>query len=165
MLDWGKITVLFTDVDGVLTDGSVYFGVDGQAFKRYNVHDGYGIRRLVDAGVRVVFVSGDEADMIRARAERLGVREAYLGVQDKGSLVRQILERDGIPRSQACYIGDDVPDIPAMAQVGVPVAVANARPEVKAAALYVTSARGGEGAVREVCDLILQARQEEKKLR
>ena len=158
MPDWDKIRIVFTDVDGVLTDGSIYYGPDGQVFKRYNVYDGYGIRRLQESGVLVVFVSADDHDMIRSRARRLGVEEVYLGVPDKGELVRQIMEREGLEVEEACYVGDDIPDLPAMKAVGVPVAVANARPEIKAVAAYVTQVRGGEGAVREIAELILKAK-------
>ncbi len=158
MPDWSRIRILFTDVDGVLTDGSIYYGPDGQVFKRYNVYDGYGIRRLQEAGVLVVFVSADDHDMIRSRARRLGVEEVYLGVPDKGGLVREIMDREGAVPEEACYVGDDIPDLPALQAVGVPVAVANARPEIKAVSVYVTQVRGGDGAIREVAELILKAR-------
>jgi 3-deoxy-D-manno-octulosonate 8-phosphate phosphatase (KDO 8-P phosphatase) len=158
LLDWGQVKLLFCDVDGVLTDGAIYFSAEGQALKRFHVHDGFGIRRLQAAGVKVVLVSGDDSPIVEARARRLGIEEYYTDVSDKGAVVRAVLEREGLQPEQACYIGDDVLDVPAMRLVGLPCAVPNAHPAALEVAVYVTSRRGGEGAVREICDLVLQAR-------
>ena len=159
MPNWREVRVLFCDVDGVLTDGGIYFGPDGQVFKRFNVLDGYGIRRLMENGIHVVFVSGDDSPIVWARARRLGVREVYTGVEDKALVVKHVLERLGLGPEQACFIGDDSMDVPAMKLVGVAVSVANAHPSALRAADYVTQRPGGHGAVREICDLILGAEQ------
>ncbi len=153
--DFWRVKILFCDVDGVLTDGGIYFGPQGQVFKRFNVKDGLGIRRLVRAGVKVVWVSGDDSEIVRARAAKLGVAEVYTGVEDKAGAVKAVLEREGLEPEAAAYIGDDINDLPAMGVVRLAIAVADAHPRVKAAASYVTRAGGGMGAVREICDLML----------
>ncbi len=157
MPDWQRVKVLFCDVDGVLTDGGLYFGPQGQVFKRFNVLDGLGIRRLVASGVRVVFITGDDTDIVPERARRLDVEEVYTCCEDKAAVVRDVLARCGLGREEACYMGDDVLDVPAMELVGVAVAVPNAHASALAAAAYVTEKPGGYGAVREVCDLIMAA--------
>lgn len=160
MVEWRKVRIVFCDVDGVLTDGGIYFGPDGQVFKRFDVQDGYGIRRLLEEGVRVVFVSGDDSPIVQARARRLGVAEVYTGVGNKAEVVQSVLEREGIGPEEACFVGDDVLDLGAMQAVGVAVAVADGHPEALAVASYVTTRPGGHGAVREVCDHIIAARRE-----
>lgn len=157
-MNWSAVKVVFCDVDGVMTDGGIYFGPEGQLFKRFNIHDGYGMRKLVDAGVKVIVISADDNDIVPARASRLKLSEVHMAVEDKAALVREILAREGLRREEAVFIGDDEIDVPAMREVGIPVAVASAHPSAKAAALYVTARPGGHGAVREVCDLILAAR-------
>lgn len=161
-MNWSAVKIVFCDVDGVMTDGGIYFGPEGQLFKRFNIHDGYGMRRLVDVGVKVIVISADDNDIVPARASRLKLSEVHMAVKDKAALVREILAREGLRREEAVFIGDDEIDVPAMREVGIPVAVASAHPSAKAAAVYVTERPGGHGAVREVCDLILAARASDK---
>ncbi len=153
-MDWQAVKVLFCDVDGVLTDGGLYFGPEGQLFKRFNVLDGLGLRRLASVGVKVIFISGDDTAIVPARARRLDVTEVYTCCEDKATVVRQTLERIELRAEQACFIGDDVLDVPGMREVGFPVAPPNAHPLALQAACYVTRRPGGHGAVREICDLI-----------
>jgi 3-deoxy-D-manno-octulosonate 8-phosphate phosphatase (KDO 8-P phosphatase) len=159
LLDWGSVKIVFSDVDGVLTDGAVYFGPEGQVFKRFNIYDGYGMRKLVEAGVKVIIISADDTPIVTARASRLQVSEVHMGVRDKATKVRDILAREGLADVEAVFLGDDELDVPAMNVVGIAVSVPSAHPCALAAADFVTQRRGGEGAMREVCDLILAARE------
>jgi 3-deoxy-D-manno-octulosonate 8-phosphate phosphatase (KDO 8-P phosphatase) len=157
-MDWACVKIVFCDVDGVMTDGGVYFGAEGQLFKRFNIHDGYGMRRLGEAGVKVIIVTADDNAIVPARAERLRISEVHMRVRDKAALVREIMAREGVEPQQTVFIGDDEIDVGAMGEVGIPVAVASAHDSALAAAAYVTRRAGGHGAVREICDLILAAR-------
>ncbi len=151
-----EIKLLMLDVDGTLTDGGLYFTGEGQAMKRFDVQDGLGLARLQRAGVEVVIISADRSPIIRARAQRLGIRAALEGCQDKGEAVRLLLEERKLKPSAALYMGDDIKDLAAMAEVGHSAAPANAVEAVREAADYVTTRGGGHGAVREVCDLIMK---------
>ncbi|MDQ7007976.1 MAG: HAD hydrolase family protein [Acidobacteriota bacterium] len=156
--DLSRIRLLLLDVDGVLTDGGLYYFA-GQGFAlRFHVRDGLGLRRAVAAGIVGGLVSGRSSPQVRRRAEELGLEEIHLGVEDKGAVVREILQRRKISSEEACFIGDDLVDLPAMALVGLPVAVADAVTEVRRAARLVTRAAGGQGAVREVIDRLLAER-------
>jgi len=150
-----EIKLLLLDVDGTLTDGGLYFTAEGQAMKRFDVHDGLGLIRLQQAGVEVVIISADRSPIIRMRAQKLGIRAVIDGCQDKGKAVRMLLEERELDPSQALYMGDDITDLVAMAEVGHSAAPANAVEAVCEAADYVTARDGGHGAVREVCDLIM----------
>ncbi|HHN74203.1 MAG TPA: 3-deoxy-D-manno-octulosonate 8-phosphate phosphatase [Acidobacteria bacterium] len=156
--DLSRIRLLLVDVDGVLTDGGLYYFAEQDFALRFHVRDGLGLRRAVEAGIIGGVVSGRSSPQVRRRAEELGLEEIHLAVRDKGAVVREILERREIAGEQACFIGDDVVDLPAMALVGLPVAVADAVTEVRRAARLVTRASGGQGAVREVIDLLLAER-------
>lgn len=151
-----RIRALITDVDGVLTDGGMYFDRNGQALKRFNVKDGYIVRTMQESGVLMAWVTGDDSDITRARAARMGIDELHSGVDDKGQCVAALLARHGIAADEAVYMGDDLNDLPGMEQVGFCACPADASPEVLRHADLVTTAKGGEGAVREVCDLILE---------
>lgn len=159
MLDWEAVKIIFCDVDGILTDGSIYFGPEGQVFKRFNIYDGLGMRKLVEAGVKVVLISGDDTPIVTARAARLHVSEVHMGIRDKLTVVRDVLAREGLAEIEAAFIGDDELDVPAMSEVGIAVSVPSAHPCALEVADFVTRRAGGEGAVREVCDLILAARE------
>lgn len=150
-----RIRALITDVDGVLTDGGMYFDAQGQAAKRFNVKDGFIVGTMRRAGVLLAWISGDDSDITRARAQRLGIAEVYSGVEDKGECLRDLMERHGLRPQEVAYMGDDLNDLPAMRLVGFSACPADAMPAVAAAAHYVATRRGGEGAFREVCDLIL----------
>jgi len=161
-LDWPgePIKIVFVDVDGTLTDGGMYFTAEGLAMKRFCVKDGLGLVRLQEAGVEVVIVSADDSPITVARARKLGVGQVILGCRDKAAEVREMLAERGLSPREACYIGDDLTDLPAFAEVGHAAAPADAVPEVLAAAEYVSRARGGQGAVREICDLLRAALEE-----
>ncbi len=152
------IRLLALDVDGVLTDGGMYYSERGEELKKFNTRDGHGIGMVTAAGIRVAFVTGEDSKTAAARADKLGITDVYLGVGDKAEAMRDLKRRYSLARDECCYVGDDTGDLPALAEVGLPVAVADALPAVKDAALFVTDRRGGEGAVREVCDMLLRTR-------
>jgi YrbI family 3-deoxy-D-manno-octulosonate 8-phosphate phosphatase len=143
------------DVDGVLTDGGLYYTEHGDEMKRFDVRDGQGLVLLRQAGILTAIVTGKRTTLVARRAEELGISEVHQRVTDKGATVTALLARHGVAPASACYVGDDVNDLPALRVVGIGVAVADAVPVVRRAARYVTRAPGGRGAIREVCDLIL----------
>lgn len=152
------VKLLLMDVDGVLTDGSIVYTGDGPQTMRFNVKDGLGIRMVQDAGVVVGTITGRKSEALSRRMRELGVAMCFDGVSDKGALLEQILIDTGFTAPAVAFIADDLPDLSIMKRVGVPIAVADAEPDVKQSALIVTARRGGNGAVREVCDAILQAK-------
>jgi 3-deoxy-D-manno-octulosonate 8-phosphate phosphatase (KDO 8-P phosphatase) len=146
------------DIDGVLTDGRLYFSPRGEALKVFHVRDGHGIKLIMQSGVEVAAVSGRRSAAVTARMRELGVRHLVQGCDDKVAALGTLLRRLGIdPLAAACLV-DDTPDLPLMASVGFAAAVADAHPLVKSAAHWVSAAPGGTGAVRELCDAILRAR-------
>jgi YrbI family 3-deoxy-D-manno-octulosonate 8-phosphate phosphatase len=149
---WDRVRTLVVDVDGVLTDGTVWLSADGTEAKRWSVRDGYGLVRLRRAGVAVLALTARESAATHRRMSDLGVPLHV--AEDKAAALRQL----GLARSDVAYIGDDTVDLGAMALVGLPIAVADAEPEVRAVAAYVTTRPGCAHAVREVCELILAAR-------
>jgi len=155
---FAKVRAVVLDIDGVLTDGSEYWGRWGERLKRFNTLDGKGIEHLRKAGIKVFVISGEPSPISRRYVKRHPMDDAAIGVQDKCEPLRRFAKAHRLPLEAVAYLGDDDIDLPCMALVGVPVAVPNAVAEVRAAALYVTRARGGQGAVREVADLILGAR-------
>jgi len=152
------IGLLSLDVDGVQTDGGLYYTESGQELRRFHVHDGQGIKLAMAAGVEVAFLTASTTAAIRHRAERLGVRHALLGVPDKLAALEALCGRLGLPLARVAHVGDDVNDLELLHRVGCPITVADARPEVRAACRHVTLAAGGRGAVREICDLLVAAR-------
>jgi YrbI family 3-deoxy-D-manno-octulosonate 8-phosphate phosphatase len=159
------LRLLAMDVDGVLTDGGIWYTERGDELKRFDVRDGQGLVLLREAGVVTALVTRRHSEIVERRARELGIVEVHQEATDKGAVVRGILARHGVPAAAACYVGDDVGDLPAMTLVGVPVAPADAVVAVRRAAAYVTRARAGFGAIRELCDLILAARQGPKRRR
>lgn len=153
-----RIRMLLTDVDGVLTDGRIHFDSSGQEFKTFHVHDGAGLAYWHRCGGLSGFLSGRAGRVVAERARELGVHEVCLGVRDKAGVLDDVFRRHGLRREEVAYVGDDLLDLPVFERVGLAVAVANAREEVRSRAHYVTRARGGEGAVREVVELLLRAR-------
>lgn len=146
------------DVDGTLTDGGIIFiGGDAEA-KRFDVQDGMGITLARAAGLIVGIITGRSSEVVQRRACELGIEELYQGVSNKVETLYKLLKKHGLDSSRAAYIGDDLPDIPIMRRVGLPIAVQNAVPEVKQCCLHVTEASGGHGAVREAVDWILELR-------
>ena len=157
-----RLRLVGCDVDGVLTDGGIFIGRVGDhpvEFKRFHIQDGMGVRMLREAGLTVVFASARRSDATDQRARELRVDEV---VQDHNKLpaFEAVLERRGIGWDECAFVGDDLPDLPLLRRVALPIAVANAVAEVKAAAKLVTTRPGGEAAVREVAELILMARDE-----
>ena len=152
------LRLVIMDVDGVLTDGGLYYAESGNEWKRFDVRDGQGIVALHAAGLLTALVTKRSSSVVTRRARELGIGEVHQGVADKRAVVEAILARHGCPGAHACYVGDDDGDLGAMRAVGVPVAVADAVDAVRRAAVWVTRRGGGRGAVREVCDLILAAR-------
>jgi 3-deoxy-D-manno-octulosonate 8-phosphate phosphatase (KDO 8-P phosphatase) len=153
------VRLLCLDVDGVLTDGHLYWSPGDVFSQRFHVHDGYGIQLLRAAGVEVAILSGGEVPSARARARQLGIQHARFGLLDKLPAYESISQELGVTARETAFIGDELVDIPLLAHVGFAATVPDAVDEVQAAVHYVTRRRGGEGAVREVCDLIRAARQ------
>ncbi|MBS0316853.1 MAG: HAD hydrolase family protein [Proteobacteria bacterium] len=151
------IRVAFFDVDGVLTDGGLYFGDDGEALKRFNTLDGHGLKLLQRAGITPVVISGRDSSPLRARLDALGITEVHYGTEDKRPAAEATLGALGFDWGQAAAIGDDWPDLPLLMKCAFACAPPNAHPEVRAIAHHVTRARGGDGAAREFCDLLLVA--------
>ena len=153
------IQILLMDVDGVLTDGKVWFVPDGELVevKAFHVLDGFGIVLAHRAGLKTGIVSARSSPGVQKRAEELSIDFIHLGARDKKTVLDEIVQKSGVEAARICFIGDDVVDLPAMTRVGFSVAVSNAAPEVRSRAAYVTDASGGNGAVREVIELILKA--------
>jgi 3-deoxy-D-manno-octulosonate 8-phosphate phosphatase (KDO 8-P phosphatase) len=149
------IKILVLDVDGVLTDGRLYYAADGEALKVFHVRDGHGIKSLLAAGIEIAIISGRSSPALERRARELGIRHIYQGIEDKGVALANLLDELGFSAAQAACLVDDTPDLPMMHIVGLPVAVADAHPRVLAAAKLVTRLPGGAGAVRELADQIL----------
>ena len=152
-----KIKLLILDVDGVLTDGRIIFDSNGVESKFFNVKDGHGIKMLQRSGIEVGIISGRESQVVYNRAVELGIGQVYQKSLDKLVPYRQMLEATGLADEQVAFMGDDVIDIPLLKRVGFAAAPADAIPEVFPFAHFVSRNRGGWGAVREVCDLILKA--------
>ncbi|MFC5608513.1 KdsC family phosphatase [Variovorax soli] len=151
------LRVAFFDVDGVLTDGGVYFSEHGETLKRFSILDGYGLKLLRRAGITPVVITGRDSKPLRVRLEALGLEHVRYGTEDKLPAAQALLAQLGLDWAQAAAIGDDWPDLPVLARVALAVAPPNAHVEVRAIAHHVTHARGGEGAAREFCDLLLTA--------
>jgi 3-deoxy-D-manno-octulosonate 8-phosphate phosphatase (KDO 8-P phosphatase) len=158
-----KIELLVLDVDGVLTDGRLYFGAKGEALKVFHVRDGHGIKLLMQAGIQVAAVSGRRSAAVTARMRELGVASVVQGCKDKVAALQRLTKRLELdPLSCACIV-DDTPDLALMSAVGYAAAVADAHPVVKSAAHWVSRAAGGQGAVRELCDALLRAHHGERR--
>jgi 3-deoxy-D-manno-octulosonate 8-phosphate phosphatase (KDO 8-P phosphatase) len=153
-----QVSLVVLDVDGVLTDGRLWYGPDGESLKVFDVRDGHGIKNLISAGIGVAVISGRRSGAVTARMRELGVSDVAQGVKDKARALAELLKRNAIEAKRVACLVDDTPDLELMAAVGLPAAVADAHPEVLAAAQHVTRARGGRGAVREFCDWLVAAR-------
>ena len=152
-----KVKVMIFDVDGVLTDGSLTYGADGEATKTFNVLDGLGIQLLQKSGVATAIISARQSPIVVRRAADLGIVHVYQGKHDKRLAFAELLQLTGLGAGQCGYIGDDVIDLPLLLQVGFAITVPTGHPEVQHRAHYVTRAGGGRGAVREVCDMLMRA--------
>ena len=153
-----RIRLAVFDVDGVFTDGRLYYGADGVELKAFHTRDGHGIKELKRAGIQVAVISGRRSEAVTRRMQELGVTHVFQGCNDKLPVFEQLLEQLGIAAEDTACIGDDTPDLPLIQRAGLGIAVSDAHPMVRAAAQFTTRAGGGHGAVREVCDLILTAR-------
>ena len=153
-----NIKLLILDVDGVLTDNGVYIGPDGNEFKKFNIQDGFGIYLVQMAGVKVALLSGRYSKATDYRAQELKIEHVYNGYTEKLKVYQELKEKWSLQDEEIAFVGDDLPDLPVLENVGVPMTVANAQPELKKVAEYVTKTPGGHGAVREIVNLILKAK-------
>jgi 3-deoxy-D-manno-octulosonate 8-phosphate phosphatase (KDO 8-P phosphatase) len=152
-----RIRLLVLDVDGVLTDGRLYFDNRGNETKAFCTRDGLGLRALQSQGIVLAFISGRQSEIVSQRAEQLGVEHVYQGRNDKLNAYNELLSDTGMEEQHTCYAGDDWIDIPVLDRVGLAVTVPEADALVKSRTHWVTTRGGGNGAVREICDLILAA--------
>ncbi len=150
-----NIKLLILDVDGVLTDGSFLLGPNGEEYKAFNTQDGQGLRSILDHGIEVGIITGRSSAVVTHRAKDLGITHVYQGCRDKVAAFQDMTNKLNITAKQCAYVGDDWPDIAVMNKVALPIAVANARKETKAAASFITPSKGGHGAVRDACELLL----------
>lgn len=151
------IKLLLLDVDGVLTRGSIIYTDAAEEVKVFSVKDGLGIRLLMDAGIQVGIITGRRSQALQTRCDNLGITMIYDGISDKEQVLETIIRETGLGPDEIAFAGDDLPDIRIMRKTGLPIAVANACSEVRAEALYITAAYGGDGAVREISELILKS--------
>ena len=152
-----RIRLMIFDVDGILTDGSLHYGPDGEMVKTFNVLDGHGIKLLQQAGIATAIISARQSALVARRASDLGIRHLFQGVHDKRAAFDQLLAHTGIAAEEAGFVGDDVIDLPILLRVGFAASVPNGHAEVRSRVHYVTQASGGGGAARELCDFILRA--------
>lgn len=152
-----KIRLLVLDVDGVLTDGKLYFDHAGNEMKAFNTRDGLGIKALQRVGIEIAVITGRTSGAVSHRMEQLAVHHVYQGKEDKLGAFLDLLKKTGVEEHEVCFAGDDWIDIPVMLRAGLAVTVADAELEVKNRSHWITSRNGGDGAVREICNLILEA--------
>ena len=152
-----NIKLLVLDVDGVLSDGKLYFSDKGDELKAFSTLDGQGIKLIQNAGIEVAFITGRKSNIVTARAKELGISKMIQGREDKLAALDDILAELNLSYQEVAYIGDDLPDLACIRRVGFGVTVPNANPVILQHALCCTERSGGQGAVREICDLILQA--------
>jgi 3-deoxy-D-manno-octulosonate 8-phosphate phosphatase (KDO 8-P phosphatase) len=152
-----RVRLVVLDVDGVMTDGRLYFDTQGEALKVFHVRDGLGLKQLMRAGIDVAVISGRDSEAVRARCRELGIQSLEQACEDKVAAFDRLLAQRRLSREQALCIVDDTSDLALMRAAGVAIAVADAHDEVRAAADRVTTLNGGCGAVREVCDWLLAA--------
>lgn len=151
------IELLILDVDGVFSDGRIYLGNDGEELKAFHTRDGFGMKTLANAGFTTAVITGRDSQIVERRMQHLSVSHIYQGQSDKTQAYQTLLTELSLEDAQVAYVGDDVPDLAVIQQCGLGIAVNDAHPAVQQAADYVTRCRGGHGAVREVCDLLLLA--------
>ena len=152
-----RVKLMIFDVDGVLTDGGLMFTAEGDTMKSFNSMDGHGAKLLREAGIDTAIITGRQSGIVAVRAKELKITHLYQGVEDKRVAFAQLLAETGVTPEECGYMGDDWPDLAVMLRVGFAAAPANSHPEVIARAHWVSEARGGHGAVREVCDTLLRA--------
>lgn len=152
-----RIKLLLLDVDGVLTDGKLYFGNNGEEFKAFSTLDGHGIKLLQKSGVKVGVITGRTSELVSRRTRDLGIKIVVQGREDKWDALQEILQEHPLHADEIAFMGDDWPDLTVMTRVGLALTVANAHCSVAARAHWQSKERGGEGAVRAACDLLMQA--------
>jgi len=152
-----NIRLIVFDVDGVLTDGSLYIGDDGQEYKAFNSKDGHGMVMLQHSGVEIAIITGRTSAVVRIRMASLGIERVYQGKREKLPAYEELKQMTGLRDQQIAYVGDDVVDLPVMTRVGLAIAVQDAHPLTKQHAHWVAPSGGGRGAGREVCELIMDA--------
>lgn len=157
-----RVKLLALDVDGVLTDGGLYYSNSGEELKKFNVKDGQGIKLVMQSGVEVAIISANNSAATLHRARKLGIERAFVGIENKLATLEKICQELNLPLDRVAYVGDDLNDLPVLQAVGCPLTVADAIPENKASAVYVTKSKGGQGCVREICNLLLQVRTRNK---
>lgn len=158
------IKLVIFDVDGVLTDGRVYMSESGHEHKAFHIHDGLGMKMLLQAGIEIAIITSRSSQLVAKRMQELGVKHVYQGQKNKVYAYSELLKKLNLSEQQVAYVGDDLPDLTLIRRSGFGIAVANAVPWVREQADWVTTQQGGQGAVREVCELILQAQGLLKKL-
>jgi 3-deoxy-D-manno-octulosonate 8-phosphate phosphatase (KDO 8-P phosphatase) len=157
-MDFKRVKLLLMDVDGVLTTGKVIYDDSGAQIKAFHVKDGLGIRMLMDFGIQVGIITGRKSTALAHRCADLGIDLLYQGIRDKAAALNEILDKTGVSAMETAFVGDDLPDLAVMKRVGVPVAVADSCKEILASARFITTERGGRGAVREICEAVLKAK-------
>jgi 3-deoxy-D-manno-octulosonate 8-phosphate phosphatase (KDO 8-P phosphatase) len=150
------VSTLILDVDGVMTDGRIIIDDVGKETKQFHVRDGHGLKLLMRVGIEVIIITGRASEVVTHRAKELGIQEVHQGAKDKVVVLQEIMARRNITGETIAYMGDDIVDVPVFRRVGFAVAVADASEDVREAADYITSHRGGRGAVREICEMILK---------
>ncbi|MCC0177240.1 HAD hydrolase family protein [Waterburya agarophytonicola K14] len=155
-LHFDRVRLLALDVDGILTDGGLYYTENGEVCKKFNVKDGKGIKLLMQSGIEVAIISANDSYATIHRAQKLGIDNCFIGVEDKLTVLKNLCDKLDLSLSQVAYMGDDLNDLPILKAVGFPITVADAISENKTNSIYITEAVGGQGAVREVCNLLLQ---------
>lgn len=151
------IRLVIFDVDGVLTDGSLFIGDDGQEYKAFHSRDGHGMKMLLDTGVEIGIITGRTSQVVHHRMESLGIQHVYQGCTEKLPFFEELMAKLGLSPHEVAYVGDDVVDVPVMRRVGLAVAVQDAHPLAKQHAHWITPNSGGRGAARDVCELIMDA--------
>jgi 3-deoxy-D-manno-octulosonate 8-phosphate phosphatase (KDO 8-P phosphatase) len=157
-----NIRMLVLDVDGVLTDGKLYFDHAGNELKAFNTRDGLGMKALQKSGIEVAVITGRKSEAVTHRMTQLGIKHVYQGREDKIHAFLDLLELTGLDAQQVCFAGDDWIDLPVLLRVGLAVSVADAEERVKQHVHWITQSKGGDGAVRELCNLILAAQDKEQ---
>ncbi len=152
-----QIKLVAFDVDGVLTDGRLILGDQGEEFKSFYTQDGQGLVMLLNAGFELAIITGRQSQIVELRMRELGIKHVYQGCSDKLAVFEKILTDTGLSANQAAYMGDDLPDLPVIKRVGLGITVADAHPFIRQQADLCTQKRGGRGAVREICDLVMDA--------
>jgi 3-deoxy-D-manno-octulosonate 8-phosphate phosphatase (KDO 8-P phosphatase) len=152
-----QVKLLALDVDGVMTDGGLYYTETGEELKKFNVKDGLGIKLVMQAGIDVAIISANNSAATRHRAKKLGIKYVFIGIEDKLTTLKKLCQELHLSLTQVAYVGDDFNDLPILEVVGCPLTVADAMPANQAKAIYTTKLAGGKGCVREICHLLLQA--------